>query len=56
MSDDDLRFGDVGEGSGNSGSGDWLIELFTRIFVGLVLLYVLLSLLKSLYGVPVPFV
>lgn len=38
------------------GGGDWLIELFTRIFVGLVLLYVLLSLLKTLYGGPVPFV
>lgn len=56
MSDDDLRFGDVEEGGESSASGDWLIELFTRIFVGLVLLYVLLSLLENLYGVPVPFV
>lgn len=56
MSDDDLRFGDVGEGSGNNSGVDWMLQLFTRIFVGLVMLYVLLSLLKNMYGIPVPFV
>lgn len=54
MADDDLRFGDI-DGGSSSGGGD-IVELGTRILIGLVFLYVILVFLESLFGIPIPFV
>jgi hypothetical protein len=55
MSDDndDLRFGDV-EGSG--GENTDIIELIQRLIIGVIMLYVLLAVVETLFGIPIPFV
>jgi hypothetical protein len=52
--DDDLRFGDV-EGSGRDESID-PIQLMQRLIIGAIMLYVLLAVVETLFGIPIPFV
>lgn len=54
--DDDLRFGDVDGGGSASGGVGGIIELMIRAFVGLIILYVLLSTVEILFNIPIPFV
>lgn len=58
MPDDDLRFGDVSGGGSesSSGIGDRILELFVSAFMGLIFLYVLLSVIEIMFNIPVPFV
>lgn len=56
MSDDDLRFGDVSGSSGGASGSGGIVDLFVRIFVGLIMLYVLLATVEILFNVPIPFV
>ena len=56
--DDDFRFGDV-DRSGNRGGGGGvggILELMIRTFVGLIILYVMLSTIETLLEIPIPFV
>jgi len=56
--DDDLRFGNV-DRSGNRGGGGGvggILELMIRTFVGLIILYVMLSTIETLFEIPIPFV
>lgn len=55
--DDDLRFGDVGGNGGTGGDrAGGIIELMIRGFIGLILLYVLLSTIEILFNIPIPFI
>jgi hypothetical protein len=54
MTDDDLRFGDISGGGGDSEND--IIDTFRRIIIGLIMFYVLLVVLETLFNVPVPFV
>ena len=60
MSDDDdnLRFGDVDRSGNRSGGGGvgGILELMIRTFVGLIILYVMLSTIETLFEIPIPFV
>ena len=56
--DDDLRFGDV-DRSGNRGGSEGvggILGLMIRTFVGLIILYVMLSTIETLFEIPIPFV
>ena len=55
MSDDndDLRFGDV-EGSERENTD--IIELIQRLIIGVIMLYILLAVVETLFGIPIPFV
>lgn len=53
MSDNDLRFGDIGDGSG---SNDGMVDLFINIFKLLILIYVILKVVEILYNIPIPLI
>lgn len=56
--DDDLRFGDVDRSGNRDGDGGvgGILELMIRTFVGLIILYVMLSTIETLFEIPIPFV
>jgi uncharacterized protein HemY len=54
MSDDDLRFGDV-EGSEREEENN-IINLIQQLIIGAIMLYVLLAVLQTLFGIPIPFI
>lgn len=57
--DDDLRFGDVSggtDGGDKSENGTDILDLLLQGIVGLVMLYVFLAILQSLFDIPIPFI
>lgn len=54
MTDDDLRFGDIGGGEGDSPND--ILELLVQAIVGVIMLYVLLTVIQTLFEIPIPFV
>lgn len=54
--DDDLRFGDVSGESSNNQSDNDILDLFTQIIIGLMMLYIVLVMAETLFNIPIPFI
>lgn len=60
--DDDLRFGDVKDNTDRGGSGrdipsgEGIINLLIQGIVAVVIFYVFLSVIQTVFNIPIPFI